>query len=122
MSVTARKTGGQGNTPQGKARVLNSSNPPANPTADLGSPNAGCVPPGPGTGVGGDPTKQINPAYWNCKPLGNLLLVQKGTGVATSPTNTGGCIKFRFDCFLRLKGVGILDTQGAATFNVRDNT
>jgi hypothetical protein len=66
LTITASTSFGY--TPNGKARIFDTSNPGTNDDngdPDLGSPNAKCG--GPGKGFGGEPGKKGE----NCKPLGS---------------------------------------------------
>jgi hypothetical protein len=102
-----------------RARVFNSSNPGSQ--AQLGSPNAGCLPPGPGRGNGGNPRTQPNSSYWNCVPLGNLLIAQRSNTTFPAPVTSGFCITFTFPFPVVLRSMGILDVSASSTvrFTVR---
>jgi len=107
VSVTASANKGAkknlGYTPNGAARVFNSSNPIADP--DLGSPNELCNPSGPGEGIGGGP----NALYPNCVPLRNILIIQENNDMTPDDHEYGGNITFRYDVPAYVESVGILD-------------
>ena len=90
--------------------VFNSSSITGGDT-DLGSPNEGCTPSGPGVGAGGNPLSD----FPNCEPQGNLLIVQEmNNGVLVAEDNPdderqGGCIIFTFEDPFELVNMGIMD-------------
>jgi hypothetical protein len=76
FSITVTPTAGSGYSPQGKARIFDTSKPGANDATgdpDLGSPNVKCPGGGVGIGAGGEPG---HPGE-NCAPLGNILIIQE---------------------------------------------
>jgi len=98
-------------TPNGAARILDSSNP--GPDLDLGSPNSGCG--GPGNGAGGSPQKAngtINKSD-NCVPQGNLLIVQRTDKPTPDSAEAGGVITLTpsRNVDMRLASMGILDVR-----------
>jgi hypothetical protein len=72
LSVTAAGNNGAGFTPDGKARIFDSSNPTGG-DPDLGSPNESCDGGGPGVGDGGQKGEEGE----NCNELGKLLIIQE---------------------------------------------
>jgi hypothetical protein len=76
---------------------------------DLGSPNQACPGGGPGAGAGGGP----NTKFPNCKPQGNLLIIQNPTVPANRPNDApdGGCITVEFARGIELANMGLLDLE-----------
>jgi hypothetical protein len=107
-SVTA------GYTPWGAARVFDTAIPGGDDgDTDLGSPNAGCNPSGPGIGDAGNPTIGTNSNVHNCVPQGMSLIVQESKKVTPDDNGCGGTITFDFyhtPAFIT--EVGLLDVDG----------
>jgi hypothetical protein len=102
VSVSAQSRGGF--TPNNAARIADTSNPPVD-DLDLGSPNEKCIGGGPGVGVGGGPEKP----YPNCKPLGNVLIIQESNKTEVDDNYLGGNITFSFATSAVVQSLGILD-------------
>ena len=84
---------------------------------DLGSPNEMCSPPGPGVGMGGEPTSYFS----NCDPQGNLLIIQDPrVPDETDPNDSGfgGCFKFEFVVEFSLINMGLLDVEEPTSITV----
>ena len=107
LRVTAmmRDDGDEVYTPDGAARVFDSSDP--QPDFDLGTPNGQCPTPGPGLGAGGVP----GAAGENCVALGNLIIVQRRDKLRPDDAEDGGILDFEVDVSARmiLNEIGILD-------------
>jgi hypothetical protein len=105
-----------GYTPWGAARVFDTADPGTNNDngdPDLGSPNQGCVPAGPGVGDGGNPLVNTNPNAWNCVPQNKSLIVQETNKVPPDDAFCGGTITFDFyDAPAFINEVGLLDVDG----------
>lgn len=86
ISIVAVRTGRYGYTPDGKARVADSSK-----RNDCSSGGGACL------------------------PLGNLLIVQKSNQIDPEPVNTGGCIHFTFQSLVHLKSIGVVDVESTST-------
>ena len=84
---------------------------------DLGSPNEDCG--GPGKGAGGANAS----AFSNCKPLGNLLIIQEPGVNSSIPDDSqfGGCMKINFQYPVIMLNLGILDFDPKVTVTVRRN-
>lgn len=106
ISVEAYSDNG-GYTPNGAARVFNTSHPgtDSDGDADLGSPNKDCPGGGPGEGSGGAPSSM----YSNCVPLGNVLIVQEENKVQPDDNGRGGTLKFLFASPTEVATIAILD-------------
>lgn len=86
LGLTLFAEGGEGSLPC----IFDTANPGDERNggdSDLGAPNEGCTPSGPGTGVGGAPGQPGE----NCDPLGNVLIVQE-PGVDVPDDNVDGGI------------------------------
>jgi hypothetical protein len=117
-----------GYTPWGAARVFDTADPGTNNDngdPDLGSPNVGCNPSGPGVGDGGNPLINTNnPNAWNCVPQNKSLIVQETNKTAPDDASCGGTITFDFyDAPAFINEVGILDVDGheSVTLTVSDS-
>jgi hypothetical protein len=67
--------------------------------------------------VGGAP----NSPYPNCKPLGNLLIIQNGNKPLDDPNDSlaGGCLVFNFTEAVALINFGLLDIEEDVNVTVR---
>jgi hypothetical protein len=77
---------------------------------DLGSPNQGCNPSGPGIGSGGAPGAPGE----NCDPLGNVLMCQEDNDNPDIPDDAskGGVITFEFTSdVVEVTEIGLLDVS-----------
>jgi hypothetical protein len=86
LGLTFFAEGGEGTTPC----LFDTANPGSEREggdSDLGAPNEGCTPAGPGTGEGGAPGTPGE----NCEPLGNVLIIQE-PGVSVPDDNVDGGI------------------------------
>ena len=103
--LTLSASGGLSNKP----RLFDSSHPGTKKFGDpdLGSPNKRCPGGGPGIGRGGVP----DACGANCKPLGNVLIIQEDNYYPDIPDDNvnGGVITFHFDKPLRVTEIGLLD-------------
>jgi hypothetical protein len=92
--LTLSAMGGLGTAP----RLFDTSNPRGpdgkGGDSDLGSPNNGCYPPGPGVGGGGEPGMPGE----NCNYQGNVLIIQENNNNPNIPDDNegGGTIAFNF--------------------------
>jgi hypothetical protein len=116
-----------GYTPWGAARVFDTSSPGTNNDngdPDLGSPNQGCTPAGPGVGNGGNPKKNTNnPDAFNCDAQGKSLIIQEYNNQYPDDAGCGGTITFDFYHSPAFIGeVGLLDVDGyeSVTLTVSD--
>jgi hypothetical protein len=116
-----------GYTPWGAARVFDTASPGTNNDngdPDLGSPNQGCVPAGPGIGNGGNPTiAGTNPNGYNCSPQGKSLIIQEYNNQYPDDVWCGGTITFDFySAPAWIDEVGLLDvdTNESVTLTVSD--
>lgn len=93
LGLTLFAEGGKGTRPC----LFDTANPgseEAGGDADLGAPNEGCTPAGPGVGEGGAPGTPGE----NCERLGNVLIVQeKGVDVPDDNAD-GGILTLDFPC------------------------
>ena len=82
-----------GFTPESKARIFDTSHPGSarDGDPDMGSPNTRCEIPGPGRGVAGRPGKPGE----NCKPQGNVLIIQESDKPTPDNNQKGGVVCFR---------------------------
>ena len=107
LRVTAmmRDEGDEVYTPDGAARVFDSSDP--RPDYDLGTPNEACPTPGPGLGAAGAPGASGE----NCVARGNLIIVQRRDKPRADDAEDGGILEFEVDISARLifNELGILD-------------
>jgi hypothetical protein len=82
---------------------------------DLGSPNSRCSNPGPGRGSGGKPGKKGE----NCKPQGNVLIIQEQNGDKTihpDDDDRGGPIDFQFTPpAAEFYEIGLMDIEESGT-------
>jgi hypothetical protein len=69
-------------------RIFDTKNPGTEKAGDpdLGAPNVGCTPSGPGIGEGGKPGTQGA----NCAPQGNVLIIQEANRLPGIPDDNGG--------------------------------
>jgi len=105
MKVEASTTVG-GYTPNGKARIYNTSKEGVDP--DLESPNEKCG--GNGKGSGGEPGRPG--ANCNPKGEGNVLIIQESEKALPNDNALGGMIMFAFDCPLsKLLSIGLIDIE-----------
>jgi hypothetical protein len=74
---------------------------------DLGSPNQGCNPSGPGRGAGGAP----NSSFANCEPQGNALIIQDPRYNYPNDNVDGGCIVLDFFREIELVNMILLDVE-----------
>jgi len=83
---------------------------------DLGAPNKGCSPPGPGIGAGGAPGKPGE----NCDKLGNVLIIQEDNdGDCPDDNRRGGTIAFDFvEPALAVYEMGFLNTDDGTSVKV----
>ena len=102
LSITA--TGkGQAFTPDGAARILDTSDPQLE--LGLGSPNQSCG--GPGSGSAG----AVGMDGENCAPQGNVMVIQENDNEIPDAADDGGSLLFTVDpdAKYRLNSVGFLD-------------
>ena len=107
MTVTAKALNG-GFTPDGKARIFDSSNPGTNDEngdPDLGSPNQNCS----GGGPGGGSAAGAGTPYANCDSLENILIIQESDKAFADDNAGGGSLTFDFEHPVRIEHVGLLD-------------
>lgn len=103
MTITAASIGG-GYTPNGMARIFNTATPnTADP--DLGSPNKACPGGGPGVGKGGKPGKPGE----NCKPQGNVVIIQETNEDEVDDSASGGTLKFAFQSPVTVWNMTLMD-------------
>lgn len=109
IGVSLSATGGFGSLP----RVFDTENP-GNSTS-LGSPNQRCSPQGPGIGEGGESDTQGD----NCKPLGNVLIVEAvGDPSIIMPSKEAVMIEFEFmPVAPRVYDIGLLNIDGNASIS-----
>jgi hypothetical protein len=109
ISIYASSWGG-GYRPGGAARIFDSSNPGSYELGDpdLGSPNESCDGGGPGIGLGGAKGSEFE----NCKPLGNLLVVQSENKATPDDHEKGSQIEFTLDYPGVLHNITIIDNDG----------
>jgi len=83
---------------------------------DLGSPNERCLNPGPGKGEGGEPDS----LGANCKPLGNVLIIQEDNAHLEIPDDSvdGGVISFKFNQPVQISKIGLLDIDYKSSLRV----
>ena len=107
--ISAQGQLGSGYTPNGAARIFDSSQPGgSNGDPDLGSPNWSCPGGGPGVGDGG----KHGTAYENCNPLGMVLIIQETDKDTPDDNYGGGWITFDFDEPAHLDTIVIFDSDG----------
>lgn len=104
---------------RGLPRLFDTSNPvpkPGHGDPDLGAPNRGCSPPGPGVGPGGAPGKLGK----NCDNLGNVLIIQEEKDIDfPNDSHKGGTIMFDFvGPAVAVRDLGFLDTDDGIKVNV----
>jgi hypothetical protein len=124
--ITAKKDADCGTTvgytPWGAARVFDTASPGTNNDngdPDLGSPNQGCNPSGPGIGNGGNPLNSTNPNAWNCDPQGKSLVIQEYNNQYPDDAWCGGTITFDFYHSPAFIGeVGLLDVDGSESVRI----
>jgi hypothetical protein len=115
-----------GYTPWGAARVFDTATPGTNNDngdPDLGSPNQGCNPPGPGVGNGGNPSIGTDPNAFNCAPQGKSLIVQEYNNKYPDDAWCGGTITFDFyhsPAFIGEVGLLDVDSNESVTLTVSD--
>ena len=105
-------------------RIFDTANP-GNATVgdpDLGAPNRKCTPTGPGIGMGGEPGQ---PGI-NCKPLGNVLIIQENNNLPLIPDDNakGGSITMDFPDAggKSVHEIGLLDIDEPATVVVTSDS
>lgn len=95
-----------GFTPDGKARVFDSSSPgTVDGNSDLGSPNRLCSAGGPGAGAAGGPGTPGE----NCIPQGNILVIQESNKTTPDDNFAGGVLCFEFTAPSGIQSVGLMD-------------
>jgi hypothetical protein len=97
--------------------VLDSESPVRDTTntgydSDLGSPNKSCG--GVGRGSGGKKGKR----WENCKPLGNVLILQNSRYSYPNDSRRSGCMTFRFDEPATNVALGLLDIDFTETAKI----
>ena len=107
ISASGKNDGGY--TPNGKARILDSSNP--GESEELGTPNFKCPNRGPGKGSGGKPGRPGE----NCKAQGNVLIIQDTDPSTIREFSKGGSINFRFSKPTEVATLGLLDINSSGT-------
>lgn len=106
---------GNGFTPDGKARIFDSSNPGTEEDGDpdLGTPNELCGQGGPGQGEGG----REGASGQNCVARGNILIIQESNKTTPDDSLSGGSITFLFETPVqRSISLGLLDIEDNNTF------
>ena len=102
-----------------KPRLFDTSHPGTDKFGDpdLGSPNKRCPGGGPGAGEGGEPDSHGA----NCKPLGNVLIIQEDNDRPDIPDDNvnGGVITFHFDKTLKGTKMGLLDIDYKSFISVK---
>jgi hypothetical protein len=87
---------------------------PGNYDADLGSPNESCETGGVGIGDGGEEGEK----WENCKPLGNVLILQDP--LYEYPNDeVGGCMRFIFNNVVTNLTLGLLDIDDDKTAKIK---
>jgi hypothetical protein len=116
VTISAKSWNG-GYTPNGAARIFDTSNPGefGDGDPDLGSPNQTCDPPGPGIGNGG----RKGSDFENCEPLGNVLVVQESLKATPSDHELGSEITFRFAYPAFVEKAQVIDNDGCNCDPVR---
>ena len=107
VSASGKNDGGY--TPNGKARILDSSNPKS--AEELGTPNFKCPTRGPGKGSGGKPGRPGE----NCEALGNVLIIQDTEPAWIRDFPKGGRINFSFTKPTEVATLGLLDINSSGT-------
>jgi hypothetical protein len=94
-------------TPNGNARIFDTSRPGITGAGDLGlgSPNQLCSGGGPGVGSGGAP----NATGANCNALGNVLIVQDSDTSVPEDNEPGGNLVFIFSPPRTILSIGLLN-------------
>lgn len=100
-------------TPNGNARIFDSSKPGITGAGDLGlgSPNEKCSGGGPGVGIGGAPG---TPGA-NCNALGNVLIVQDSDTSVPEDNEPGGNLIFMFSQPRTIVDLGLLNIASGTT-------
>jgi hypothetical protein len=106
---------------ENRPRLFNTSDVGNDP--DLGTPNERCTPPGPGVGIGGEPSGD-GP---NCDYLGNVLIIQESDSSITIPDDNvdGGSIVFHFTTdapYVSEMGLLDIDYETVITITYYDKT
>ena len=107
ISASGKNDGGY--TPNGKARILDSSNP--GESKELGTPNFKCPNRGPGKGSGGKPGRTGE----NCESQGNVLIIQDTDPATIREFSKGGSINFSFSKPTEVATLGLLDINSSGT-------
>lgn len=107
VKILARSWNG-GYTPNNAARIFDTSDPGdyGDGDPDLGSPNQSCG--GPGIGAGG----ALGSPFENCKPLGNVLIVQESLKATPNDHEKGFELEFQFAYPAYLDSVQVMDNDG----------
>jgi len=112
LTISAEGMGSTGFTPDGQARIFDTSNPTGSDD-DLGTPNSEFG--GPGVGDSGSPSNDV--------ALGKVLIIQESDQAEPDDSEFGGVISFAFVEPVKIEDVVLLDIESSGgTITVTTST